>query len=113
MLDTRQLLNLKAVFSELLSNVIKHANASALNISTDVVMETGLEAGSHTRYFLVITFSNNGSPFLVEETGSGQGIHNIKQRIIEINGEIDWLSTKDNENNNINKSIVKIPLQGH
>ena len=117
MLNTRQLLNLKAVFSELLSNVIKHAKANTLSINTDIITETDIESDMevdiHPTYFLVITFSNNGNPFLIEDTSSGQGIHNIKQRIIEINGEIDWLSTKDNENNNINKSIVKIPLQGH
>jgi|GEM_PF-490329 len=116
MLNARQLLNLKAVFSELLSNVIKHAKADALSINTDIFMEAGIEsemeAGIHPANFLVITFSNNGNPFLIEDTCSGQGIHNIKQRIIEINGEINWFFTKDNENKNINKSIVKIPLQG-
>lgn len=80
MLNSRQVLNLKAVFSELLSNVIRHARAQSLEIII------AIEA-SEDKKILSIIFTDNGQGF-EKKMATGRGIHNIKQRISELDGSI-------------------------
>ena len=75
-----QVLNLKAVFSELLSNVIRHARAQSLEIII------AIEA-SEDKKILSIIFTDNGQGF-DKKMATGRGIHNIKQRISELDGSI-------------------------
>lgn len=59
------------IFQEILNNVMKHANASAVNISINA--QTPFE----------MTISDNGKGFSYEKvstTASGMGLHNIRQR---------------------------------
>ena len=104
-LNARQYLNLKAIFSELLSNIIKHSKANELQIVTEINEESGIG-----KKYLEIKFSDNGEKFVLGKNNSGSGIYNIKQRIDEINATIEWYSEEDQNHENVNKSIIKVPL---
>ena len=70
--------NLNRIFRELISNIIRHANASVIGFN--------------------FTYSNSVWAFEVLDDGvglirsntSGNGLGNIKQRIADINGTLEW-----------------------
>lgn len=99
LLTSRQVLNLKAVFSELLSNVIRHAKAQRLEII--IAIET-----NENKKSLCLSFIDNGQGFTQKMT-AGRGMHNIKQRISELDGSMDWDSCIDGGA----KTTLSIPLK--
>ncbi len=99
LLTSRQVLNLKAVFSELLSNVIRHAKAQRLEII--IAIET-----NENKKSLCLSFIDNGQGF-TQKMATGRGMHNIKQRISELDGSIHWGSCIDGGV----KTSLSIPLK--
>jgi signal transduction histidine kinase/ligand-binding sensor domain-containing protein len=74
--------NLYLVTKELLSNAMKHAKATAINLSLEITEEE----------FCFIV-SDNGTGINEKQVRIGSnGIMNLKKRMKDINGTIEWLS---------------------
>lgn len=75
--------NINQIFRELVSNIIRHANADTVNV-----------------YFLS---GENFWEFSVKDNGiglsdcnmPGNGLNNVQQRVAEIGGELHWLNTTE------------------
>ena len=83
------------VLQELLTNIIKHANASEVVIQFSEIDDS-----------LNVLVEDNGIGFNASEEFNGMGLKNIKERMENINGEIMIDSTKGNGTT----IILKIPL---
>lgn len=78
-LNPRQHINLQRVLQELVSNIIHHAQANKLSIHITI----------ETDHFH-IEVCDNGIGINVAKWTPGKGLHNIKNRIEELNGTVDW-----------------------
>lgn len=77
-------LSIYRIIQELLSNAVKHANASQLLVQC-----------SQNQNHFFITVEDNGNGFNISDTNiKGMGLHNIKNRVAFLNGKIEVLSTK-------------------
>lgn len=85
-LKPRQNINLKRIFSEAVSNIIKHAGA------TKVCVEIGLQGG---RFWFRI--SDDGVCRDPASWLAGKGLNNIRIRMKEINGEVKWQRNESTE----------------
>jgi signal transduction histidine kinase len=83
------------VIQELLTNVIKQANASEVNIQF-----------SKDENMLVVMVEDNGRGFDINETVLGYGLSNIEKRVEKINGNINI----DSSLGNGTTIILNIPL---
>jgi signal transduction histidine kinase len=81
-LNPRQHINLQRVIQELVSNIIHHANADILSINITIGAER-----------LHAKVCDNGTHCNVEEWTPGKGLHNIQNRIKELNGTVNWQQT--------------------
>ncbi|MGL4631314.1 MAG: tetratricopeptide repeat-containing sensor histidine kinase [Leadbetterella sp.] len=73
--------NLYLVVKEAINNALKHSNASEYSVSMN--FETGID----------IKIRDNGQGFVengAPKTGGGNGLKNMKSRMEEIGGTIDW-----------------------
>lgn len=75
----RQHINLQRMLHEVITNVIRHANAHFISISID------LEDNQ-----LHILACDDGSGFDINSCVPGKGINNIKTRVEELHGEVNW-----------------------
>lgn len=83
-LNPRQHINLQRIMQELVSNVIYHANADSLN--TKVVVRNNA---------LYIETCDNGICNNIADWTLGKGLNNIKNRVEELKGSVDWQQGKN------------------
>ncbi len=83
------------IIQELLTNIIKHANAT----------EAIIQFSEHDNILNIIV-EDNGKGFNINKTGSGIGLINIEKRIDRINGEF----VIDTSEGNGTTIILNIPL---
>ncbi|MFZ4059017.1 MAG: two-component regulator propeller domain-containing protein [Ferruginibacter sp.] len=76
-LSANQSLQLFRIIQEATQNIIKHANATNAHYCFEV-------KDNH----LTIQIKDNGKGFVVENNFNGNGLNNMQQRIIDINGKI-------------------------
>lgn len=77
--SSRQATNFKRVSQEVITNVLKHANATFVNI------DTYLADGVFT-----ISICDNGNTRLMKDWVNGRGVNNIRTRIKESGGTVRW-----------------------
>jgi ligand-binding sensor domain-containing protein/signal transduction histidine kinase len=74
--------NILMIFKELLNNVLKHANATCVEITLTSFKKNEIQ----------LTITDNGTGFKTDETYNGQGITNITTRTSRINGNVEIFS---------------------
>lgn len=77
-LPSEVVFNLNQIFREIVSNIIRHANASEVHIQLQ-----------STREKLIFKVEDNGQG-IASENVDGNGLNNIKQRAEEINSVVQW-----------------------
>jgi len=82
-IDFEQQTYLYRIFQEALTNVIKHALATEVNISIE-----------QNNMKLAITISDNGKGFTDDISKYGNGINNMKERVYLLNGTFDLKADK-------------------
>lgn len=85
----RQHINLHRILHEITTNIIRHANAQFVNIDIDVSNE-----------HFHVKVCDNGTGFNMDNCIPGKGINNIKTRVAELNGQVQWLTLTDEADNN-------------
>ena len=80
----RQHINLHRIMHEIVTNIIRHANANYVHI--DIEIENG---------HLQVSAVDNGDGFDMNSCVPGKGIHNIKNRVNELNGIVNWSNYSD------------------
>jgi signal transduction histidine kinase len=80
-LNDARLHGLLQVIREALSNIVRHANASEVYVD---LHETTKE--------LTLVISDNGQGFPTNQPSNGNGLHNIRQRVRQLDGSIDLMS---------------------
>lgn len=93
LLPSEFVFNLNRVVKELVSNIIRHAQAVQVEVHVSFI------EGS-----LVLIVSDDGQGFKVTISG-GNGIGNIKSRIQELGGEVNWENTGEGT-----QVRVRVPL---
>lgn len=88
-------INVYRIFQEGFNNVIKHANATKINIKIEQI-----------EHFLEINFEDNGIGFDAKTAQSGQGILGIKERVSLLKGTL----LIDSEVQKGTKILIKIPV---
>ncbi|MCW9013479.1 MAG: hypothetical protein OQL06_06815 [Gammaproteobacteria bacterium] len=84
----RQHINLHRIAHEIATNAIRHANAQYMSIDVDL---------EDTIFH--ITVCDNGPGFNIDECIPGKGINNIKTRVKELYGQVNWTTlTETNDN---------------
>ena len=78
-LNPRQHINLQRVIQELISNIIHHAHASHIDVGYRID-----EDWIHAKV------CDNGPNCDIDEWTPGKGLHNIQNRIKELNGTVEW-----------------------
>ncbi|WP_058022613.1 sensor histidine kinase [Pseudohongiella spirulinae] len=73
--------NINRIMKELVSNIIRHANANAVHITTDFSDDK-----------LIITVNDDGRG-LNNSHSQGNGLKNLRTRAAEIGAEIEWFSS--------------------
>lgn len=76
---SRQATNFKRVSQEIITNVLKHANASVVNI------ENNLVDGVFT-----LSVCDDGDTKLMSDWINGRGVNNIRTRVKELGGSVRW-----------------------
>jgi two-component system sensor histidine kinase ComP len=87
-LDKLTKLNLFRIFQELFNNIVKHSKATKVHVSI-VFLKTSIKIVVH----------DNGIGFPVDtsmEQTKGTGLFSIKERISQLNGEIEFITDKMN-----------------
>lgn len=77
-------INIYRTIQEAINNAMKYANATTINV----------DVKSEENYY-VISISDDGNGFDLQNTSQGNGLHNMKKRIEEINGKFDISSTEN------------------
>jgi len=78
-LSSRQATNFKRVTQEIITNVLKHANATA--VSVDNAIADGL---------FTMSVCDNGKSTLMKDWVNGRGVNNIRTRLKESGGTVRW-----------------------
>ena len=89
-LNPRQHINIQHILQEAISNIIKHADASQVRILITIDNDT-----------LDMKICDNGNSSNIESWTAGKGLNNIKTRVKEIHGTVEWYA------NNIDNSSYK------
>lgn len=76
---SRQATNFKRVTQEIITNILKHANAQQVNIDTNLVDGT-----------FVLSVCDDGDTKLMNDWVNGRGVHNIRTRMKELGGSVRW-----------------------
>ncbi|MDH5766021.1 MAG: hypothetical protein OEZ38_08395 [Gammaproteobacteria bacterium] len=82
----RQHINLHRILHEIVTNIIRHANASYMHIDIDLNNE-----------WIYVSVVDNGTGFDINNCVPGKGIHNIKNRAKELDGNVNWTNNPDPE----------------
>lgn len=83
------------VVQELIQNTLKHAKAKQISLHMGLMNNA-----------IIIEYSDNGIGFDKNDTAKGQGINNIQDRILQLNGHVDIRSAIGNGFN----AYISIPL---
>ncbi len=78
-LDPRAGLHVLRILQEGISNVMQHAHATELRLST------GMESGG-----IVVALADDGKPFLPREGGAGKGLSNMQRRARALGARVQW-----------------------
>ena len=78
----RQHINLHRILHESVTNVIKHANAQFVTIDIKI---------DNNDFYIFAC--DNGKGFNMDDCIPGKGINNIKNRVKELNGQVQWNNT--------------------
>ena len=97
-IDKQIAIQIFRVIQECLTNVIRHAHASEVNIRLDIIEQVDLQ--------LSLSISDNGIGCDLNDHQPGFGLLGMKERIKSLNGEISF-SSAPNQGMDI---YVKIPL---
>ena len=81
-LPSRRIVNLRRAFREAISNVIKHSQATEMNISIRRIK-------NYSTNLLMIVIKDNGIG-MDENSNNGRGIRNISNRLEELGGSAKW-----------------------
>lgn len=76
---SRQATNFKRVSQEIITNVLKHANATIVNVDINLV------DGS-----FVLSVCDDGDAKLMSDWINGRGVNNIRTRVKELGGTVRW-----------------------
>ncbi len=76
---SRQATNLKRVVQEIITNILKHANASMVQIDCHIADD-----------FFTLSVCDNGNTKLMKDWVNGRGVNNIRTRIKESGGMVRW-----------------------
>ncbi len=82
----RQHINLHRILHETITNVIRHAEAQFMHIDIDISNDQ-----------IHIFACDDGKGFNMNACIPGKGINNIKNRVKELNGEVQWINNKDGQ----------------
>ena len=83
-------LNLTRVIQEILTNALKHAHANKVSI------QASIEGHAQDQAKLIIEIVDDGQGFDPRQAPSGRGLGNVRQRIAQLNGELQIESRKKN-----------------
>lgn len=83
-LDDSILLNIYRILQEAINNILKHANATEIQLD---IIQLDSE--------LLIIIKDNGIGFSINVMKSGIGLKNIEKRVSSLNGKFNILSSKD------------------
>ena len=101
-LSPRQNINLQRIFQEIISNIIKHARASQVEVNIRQLNSV-----------IQITICDDGIGGDINNWVAGKGMNNIKKRISEINGSVEWLDNKKHYTSEFNTGCcitLKLPI---
>ena len=76
---SRQATNFKRVSQEIITNVLKHANATIVNVDINLI------DGS-----FVLSVCDDGNAKLMNDWINGRGVNNIRTRVKELGGTVRW-----------------------
>lgn len=82
-IDSRTRMNLTRVMRESVTNAIKHAEPTELNIGIDYLDKQ-----------FYVTVMDDGKAVDIDQFIKGRGLHNMRDRMQEINGSIEWLQNQ-------------------
>ncbi|MBL4867663.1 MAG: hypothetical protein JKY67_14950 [Pseudomonadales bacterium] len=102
-----ELINIRSILRETLSNIIKHSEATSVSIAIMLGDDSDLGQDEH-HLTLTIDIIDDGKGMLVEKVQRRRGLHNMKARAEELEGNIDWIS-RPGEGCRVSLSL---PLQG-
>lgn len=83
----RQHINLHRILHEIATNVLRHAEADYINVDINI---------DNDQFHLHVC--DNGKGFDIEHCVPGKGINNIRTRIKELDGKVEWLGASTNDN---------------
>ncbi|HEY9053162.1 MAG TPA: ATP-binding protein [Gammaproteobacteria bacterium] len=83
----RQHINLHRILHEIATNVLRHAEADYIHVDIDV---------DNDQFHLHVC--DNGKGFDINHCVPGKGINNIRTRIKELDGKVEWLGALTNNN---------------
>ncbi len=95
----RQHINLHRILHEVATNVLRHAEADYMII--DIELDNDL---------FHLHVCDNGKGFDMEHCVPGKGINNIRTRIRELDGKVEWLNLSNNKNNNGSCLDIRFPI---
>ena len=84
----RQHINLQRIFHEITTNIIRHAQADFIQV--EIIRSDGQ---------IHIIACDNGLGFDIKECIPGKGINNIKTRVKELNGKVEWRPAPESQLN--------------
>ena len=76
---SRQATNFKRVTQEIITNILKHANATAVQVDCHI-----------TDAFFILEVCDNGNTKLMKHWVNGRGVNNIRTRMKESGGTVRW-----------------------
>ncbi len=94
-MDTNKELIIFRIVQELINNIIKHANATSINIELH-----------YNTVLFIMSISDNGKGFVTNQTVYGTGLQNIKKRTLMLNGTLQI----DSLQNEGAKFKIQIPM---
>ena len=96
----RQHINLHRILHEIVTNIIRHANTSYMHIDIELQND-----------HLHISVVDNGTGFDINSCIPGKGIHNIKNRVAELSGTVNWSNYSNAETGSNGCSInINFPI---
>jgi len=76
---SRQATNFKRVSQEIITNILKHANANIVNIETNLI-----------EGIFILSVCDDGATKLMNDWVNGRGVNNIRTRVKELGGTVRW-----------------------